>query len=296
MSKGQSIILVLILLILSASAWAEGIADEIFYLNQENRLYIEVANFNKLNQDDAPALIAILEESKEDQPINTIMGKFIVATPAKSEIILKLAEFADKRAREIVEWYMEHSRDRFCRQIAAVSLGSVGDKNSIEKLKTALMDNDPALKLYVARALGELGDPSGYDTSMNYLKSDDNTLKIQAMYALAMIGREEAIPLLAAEMAHKDYRNVAKLAISKIEYDHLAQKKKPGYLRKLLKQESGETVYWAATEFMKLGAEYVQELKKIAQKNKYPGRELIVEALAAKENIVKKNTDQKNGG
>jgi hypothetical protein len=227
-----------------------------------------------------------LEISKEDQPIKTIMGKFIVAAPAKNEIILKLAEFADQRSREIVEWYMEHSNDRFCRQIAAVSLGSVGDKTSIEKLKIALKDFDPALKLYVARALGELGDASGYDISLQYLKSDNATLKIQAMYALSMISREEAIPLLKAEMAHQDYRDVAKLAISKIEYDHLTQKRKPGYLRKMLKHETGETVYWAASEFIKLGAEYAQELKNIVQQKKYPGRELIRDALTAKESMI----------
>lgn len=264
---------------------AEGVSDEIFYLNQENRLSIKEDNFNKLKQDAAPALIIILEESKEEQPINTIMGKFIVSTPAKSEIILKLAEFTDQRAREIVEWYMEHSPDRFCRQIAAVSLGSVGDKTSIGKLTAVLKDFDPALKLYAARALGELGDTTGYDTALQYLKSTDITLKIQAMYALAMINKEEAIPFLAAEKTHKDYRDVAKLAISKIEYDHLSPKKKPGYLKRMLKQESGESVYWAASEFMKLGDEYVQELKKIVYHKTFPGIELIREALAVKENI-----------
>ncbi|MBI5555526.1 MAG: HEAT repeat domain-containing protein [Elusimicrobia bacterium] len=262
--------------------FGEGISDEIFYLNQENHLSINEDNFNKLKQEGSSALIKILEESKEDQPINTIMGKFIVSTPAKSEIMLKLAEFADQRAREIVEWYMEHSPDRFCRQIAAVSLGSVGDKTSIEKLKAVLRDIDPALKLYAARALGELGDSAGYDTALQYLKSEDATLKIQAMYALAMISREGAIPFLTAEMAHQDYRDVAKLAISKIEYDHLSPKKKPGYLRKMLKHESGETVYWAAREFMKLGDQYVAELSKIVKPGKYPGRDLIRNALEAK--------------
>jgi hypothetical protein len=284
-SKGQRAILIFFILFLPSLVWAEGISDEIFYLNQENRLSIKEDNFHKLKQDDAPALIKILEESKEEQPIKTIMGKFIVSTPAKSEIILKLAEFTDKRAREIVEWYMEHSNDRFSRQIAAVSLGSVGDKTSIGKLIAVLKDNDPALKLYAARALGELGDTTGYDTALQYLKSTDITLKIQAMYALAMINKEEAIPFLAAEKTHKDYRDVAKLAISKIEYDHLSLKKKPGYLRKMLKRESGESVYWAASEFLKLGDEYVQELKKIVYYKSYPGIELIKEALAAKENI-----------
>ncbi len=105
------------------------------------------------------------------------------------------------------------------------------------------------------------------------------------MYALAMIGKPEAIPLLETELSNKDAREVARLAISKIEYDHLAVKKKPAYLKKLLRQESGETVYWAAAEYMKLGDKYVQELKKIAQQKKYPGIELIKEALSVKENI-----------
>jgi len=286
--KKITFLLLSVLIVFAYSAFAEGISDEIFYLNQDNRLSIKEDNFTKLKHDNIPALIKILEESKEDQPIDTIIGKFIVSTPAKSEIILKLAEFADQRAREIVEWYMEHSPDRFSRQIAAVSLGSVGNKASIEKLTAVLKDFDPALKLYAARALGELGDTSGYDTSLQYLKSDDTTLKIQAMYALATISREEAIPLLAAEMAHKDYRDVAKLAISKIKYDHLSQKKKPGYLRKMLKHESGESVYWAASEFMKLGDQYVAELIKIVQQGKYSGSDLIRDALEAK-GIVAEN-------
>lgn len=289
MSRGQRTILIIFVLFLPSLIRAEGISDEIFYLNQGNHLSIEEGNFNKLKQNDVLALIKILDESKEDQPIDTIMGKFIVSTPAKNEIILKLAEFADQRAREIVEWYMEHSHDRFSRQIAAVSLGSVGDKTSIEKLKAVLKDNDPTLKLYAARALGELGDTAGYDTSLQYLKSDDPTLKIQAMYALAMISREEAIPFLAVEMAQRDYREVARLAISKIEYDHLSPKKKPAYLRKLLKHESGETVYWAAGEFTKLGDQYTAELIKIIHQGKYSGRDLIRNALNAKGIVVDTN-------
>lgn len=110
MSKGQKAILIIFILILPSSAWAEGIRDEIFYLNQENNLSINEDNLNKLRQEDSPALIEILAESKEDQPIKTIMGELKVSVSAKNEIILKLAEFADKRARDIVEWYMENSK------------------------------------------------------------------------------------------------------------------------------------------------------------------------------------------
>ncbi len=285
MLKGQSIILVFILLILYSSVWAEGIRDEIFYLNQENNLSININNFNKLKATDAPALIEILSESKEDKPIKTIIGEMKVSVPAKNGIMLKLAEFNDKRAREIVEWYMEHSPDRFSRHIAAVSLGTVGDKNSINKLRAAAKDYDPALQLFAVRALGELGDDSGYDVAIQYLRSLDLTLKTQAIYALAMIGKPEAIPLLKPELESKDCHDVALLAISKIEYDHLTVKEKPVYLRNLLKKETGETVYWAAVEFMKLGDKNIQELKRIAEKKKYPGRALIKEALAAKEAI-----------
>jgi hypothetical protein len=282
-SKGQKAILIIFILILPSFAWAEGIRDEIFYLNQENNLSINEDNFNKLKREDSPALIEILAESREGQPIKTVMGELKVSVSARNEIILKLAEFADKRARDIVEWYMEHSTNRFSRHIAAVSLGAVGDKYSIEKLRSVIKDHDPALQLYAARALGELGDVSGYDLAIQYLKNSDLTLKNQAMYALAMISKPEAIPLLKIELTNKDSREVARLAISKIEYDHLTLKKKPAYLRKLLQQESMETVYWAATEFIKLGDEYVQELKRIVHQKKYPGIELIREALAVKE-------------
>jgi hypothetical protein len=285
-SKGYRTIVLIILIILPAFAWAEGIQDEIFYLNQENLLSINEDNFYKLKPENAPALIEILVESKEDQPIKTIMGDLKLSTSAKNGIILKLAEFADKRAKDIIEWYLDHSTDRFTRHIAAVSLGSVGDKSSIEKLKAMMKEPDPALQLYAARALGELGDVSGYDLAVQSLKSSDQTLKSQAMYALAMISKPEAILLLKNELSSKDSRDIARLAISKIEYDHTAVIKKPAYLRNLLKKESGETVYWAATEFMKLGGEYRQELKKIASQKKYPGIDLIKEALAAKESLV----------
>lgn len=278
-------LIVFILILFTVQVRAEGIRDEIFYLNQENKLSINEEKFNKISPEDSPALIEILAESKEDQPIKTILGALKVSASAKNELMLKLAEFADQRAKDIIEWYLEYSPNRFSRHIAAVSLGSVGDKSSIEKLKVASKDYDPALQLYAARALGELGDSSGYDLAIQYLQGSDLTLKNQAMYALAMIGKPEAIPLLELELTNKDYREVARLAISKIEYDHLTIKKKPGFLRKLLKQESGETVYWAATEFMKLGKEHTQELKNIAQRKKYPGLELIKEALAAKEKI-----------
>lgn len=286
-SKGQRVILIILILILPALVWAEGIQDEIFYQNQENKLSININNFNKLKAEDVPALIGILTESKDDQPIKTIAGELKVSTPAKNSIILKLAEFGDKRAKEIIEWYMEHSTDRFNRHIAAVSLGAVGDQSSIEKLKAVIKDYDPSLQLYAARSLGELGDVSGYEVAVQYLKNSDLTLKNQAMYALAMISKTEAIPLLKLELADKGAREVARLAISKIEYDHLAGKKKSAYLRKLLKQETGETVYWAAVEFMKLGDKYIQELKQIAEKKKYPGRAMIKEALAEKEAVIK---------
>ncbi|MDD5131359.1 MAG: HEAT repeat domain-containing protein [bacterium] len=276
-------LIIFILIFLAVQSRAEGIRDEIFYLNRENKLSINEENLNKLKQEDSTALIEILAESKEDHPIKTIMGELQVSTAAKNEIILKLAEFADQRARDIIEWYMLNSPDRFNRHIAAVALGSVGDKTSIEKLKTVIKELDPALQLYAARALGELGDVSGYDLAIQYLNSADLTLKTQAMYALAMIGLPAAIPLLERELSDKNTREVARLAINKIKYDNLPAKKKPAYLRKLLQRESGETVYWAATEFMTLGEEYVRELKKIAQRKKYPGVELIKAALAAKE-------------
>ncbi len=287
MSKNYIIISAFILIILSAAVWADGIQDEIFYQNQEHNLSININNFNKLTAEDIPALIGILTESKENQPIKTIAGKLKVSTSAKNSIILKLAEFGDKRAKEIIEWYLEHSTDRFNRHIAAVSLGAVGDQSSIEKLKAVVKDYDPSLQLYAARSLGELGDGSGYEVAVQYLKSSDLTLKNQAMYALAMISKTEAIPLLELELADKGTREVARLAISKIEYDHLTGKKKPAYLRKLLKRETGETVYWAAVEFMKLGDKYIPELKQIAGKKKYPGRAMIKEALAEKEAVVK---------
>ncbi|MDD5492244.1 MAG: HEAT repeat domain-containing protein [bacterium] len=290
MLKGQSIIVVLFLLVLSSTVWAEGIRDEIFYLNKDSNLSINEDNFNRLKKEESSALIEILVESKEDHPIKTILGEMKVSVSAKNEIILKLAEFADKGAKDIIEWYLEHSTDRFNRHIAAVSLGAVGDNTSIEKLKTVIKDPDPALQLYAARALGELGDTSGYELAMQYLKKNDEVLKTQAIYALAMINKPEAIPLLKQELDNKDYREVARLAISKIEYDHLTVKKKSRYLRKLLQRESGETVYWAATEFMKLGREYMPELKNIAQKKKYPGISLIKQALAEKESTI---NDQK---
>ncbi|MDD5258745.1 MAG: HEAT repeat domain-containing protein [bacterium] len=283
MSKCRILLLMFIIILSCAMAGAEGIRDEIFYLNQENNLSININNFNKLNQDDAPVLIEILAESKEDRPIKTIAGELKVSAAAKNTIMLKLAEFGDKRAREIVEWYMEHSSDRFSRHIAAVSLGTVGDKNSIAKLKAAAKDYDPALQLFAVRALGELGDDSGYGVAVQYLRSLDLTLKTQAIYALATIGKPEAIPLLKPELESKDCRDVAQLAISKIEYDHLTEKKKPAYLRNLLKKQTGEAVYWATVEFMKLGDKYVQEVKRIAEKKKYPGSAWIKEALAAKE-------------
>ncbi|MDD5353966.1 MAG: HEAT repeat domain-containing protein, partial [bacterium] len=185
MSKCRILLLMFIIILSCAMAGAEGIRDEIFYLNQENNLSININNFNKLNQDDAPVLIEILAESKEDRPIKTIAGELKVSAAAKNTIMLKLAEFGDKRAREIVEWYMEHSSDRFSRHIAAVSLGTVGDKNSIAKLKAAAKDYDPALQLFAVRALGELGDDSGYGVAVQYLRSLDLTLKTQAIYALA---------------------------------------------------------------------------------------------------------------
>lgn len=283
MSKSKRILFLFLLFILPAFVWAEGIRDEIFYLNRENRLSVNEDSLNKLKPEDSPALIAILDESKEDQPIKTIMGELIVAASAKNELVLKLAEFGDRRAKDVVEWYLEHSPDRFSRHIAAVSLGSIGDDTSIKKLKIALNEPDPALQLYAARALGELGNTSGYDLALQYLKGADVNLKNQAMYALAMINKPEAIPLLEQELSNKDCQEVALLAISKIEYDHLTMKKKPAYLEKLFKQGSGETVYWAATEYIKLGTKYMNELKKIAQQKKYPGIALIKEALAAKE-------------
>ena len=142
-------LIIFILIFLAVQSRAEGIRDEIFYLNRENKLSINEENLNKLKQEDSTALIEILAESKEDHPIKTIMGELQVSTAAKNEIILKLAEFADQRARDIIEWYMLNSPDRFNRHIAAVALGSVGDKTSIEKLKTVIKELDPALVVVV---------------------------------------------------------------------------------------------------------------------------------------------------
>lgn len=275
-------IITILLVLISVHVWAAGIRDEIFYLEKDNTLQIVTANFSRLKTQDVPELIAILKDSLDNKPIETIIGKYRVTAIAQGELILKLAELADPRGKNIVVEYLKRSTDRFNREVAAVSLGSFGDPAVIPLLREALADKDPVLQLYSARSLGELKDVSGYEIALKYLHSEDKTLKIQAMYALAMIGKEEALPWLRAEQKDPVYREAATLAEKKIGFDHLPAGDKPGFLDEVLKNNAGETAYWAANEYLKLGPGYVPNLRKIAGDNSYRGRETADEILREK--------------
>jgi HEAT repeat protein len=271
-----------LLILLPVMLMAAGIRDEIFYLDTDHNLNIVADHLAALKADSVPELINILQEGFNGKTLKTIAGKYKMSGIAQGTIILKISEFNDHRAKDIVEKYLEKADDRFAREAAAVSLGSVGDASSIPGLKNALVDRDPVLQLYSARALGELGDTSGYETAKKYLASEIKTLKTQAMYALAMIGKKEATPLLEPELKNPDFRDPALLAIKIIAYHGITAEAKPDFLKKILKENSGEVGYWAANEYLMLGDKYISELKTIAADKTYKSAAAAGELLREK--------------
>ena len=268
--------------IMAAPVLAEGVRDEIFYLDNDHTLNIVAEHLAALKGDSVPELIKILKESFNGKKVRTIAGTYKVSGLAQGTIILKISEFNDHKAKDIVEKYLVKANDRFAREAAAVALGSVGDVTSIPKLKAALDDRDPVLQLYSARALGELGDTSGYAVARKYLSSDIRTLKTQALYALAMIGKPESRLLLEPELKNPDYHDPALLAIKIIEYRGVQAGQRPDFLKNILKENNGEVGYWAANEYLKLGAGYLDELKKIAASKSYKSASAAAELLEEK--------------
>ncbi len=279
-------LIIVLLMIVTIPAGAAGIRDEIFYLDRDNKLQLVTSHFAQLKPTAVPELVEILKVSLANKPLKTISGKYPVSAIAQGELILKLAEFADPRAKNIVIAYLKRSTDRFNREVAAVSLGSFGDPAVIPLLRESLRDRDPVLQLYAARSLGELKDTSGYETALKYLHSEDKTLKIQSMYALAMIGKTEAVPLLQEIKKDTAYRDAATLAEKKISYDHLAAVEKSRFLDEIIKTNTGEVAYWAASEYVKLGAEYLASLRKMAEDKSYKGRESVADILKEKDLAV----------
>jgi HEAT repeat protein len=107
------------------------------------------------------------EPQKPKQPLNARVWEMLVTTATdpkperRMEAISALGTMTtDQNAVRMVEGALV-DKDRDVRNLAAVTLGEMGSRRSIPKLKQALEDEAPEVAFAAARSLWQLGDKSG---------------------------------------------------------------------------------------------------------------------------------------
>ncbi|MBN2712500.1 MAG: HEAT repeat domain-containing protein, partial [Planctomycetes bacterium] len=87
-------------------------------------------------------------------------------------------------------------RDAGVRNMAAVSLGMLKDKDSVPLLRERLADSSPTVRYYSAWALARMHDPAGFRHIERLALSNDPTIAPQAIMALGGLGTSESVPTL----------------------------------------------------------------------------------------------------
>lgn len=79
---------------------------------------------------------------------------------------------------------LSYPKDSTIRRAAAVALGEIGDMSSINALKDAIRDSDPAVRVAAITSLGAISAPEATEILVSLLSSSDKTLRRAAADAL----------------------------------------------------------------------------------------------------------------
>lgn len=113
-----------------------------------------------------------------------------------------------------------HDNQHPLRQVAALALGEIGDREAIPDLISTLQDTNPAVRQAAVVALEKIGAEEASPAMLQCLHDESVMVRKCVVTALGIIGDQEAIPLLKglieqdtqdiALSAHKAIRNILK--------------------------------------------------------------------------------------
>lgn len=200
---------------------------------------LAVSSLGKLG--DRSASDAIADALQDDNPKVAKAAAFALASlgdkrafdPLVSLLLIE-PKMVSVRVDVNPDRYEDVDMNRATREIAARTLGILGDTRAIDPLASMLKDQHFKVQLAVARSLGQLGDDRGFHYLLNLLKSGERkyivniltdlgetrdsraveslselcksessgwALKLSALAALRRIGTEEAVRVITDVMA-----------------------------------------------------------------------------------------------
>jgi HEAT repeat protein len=99
---------------------------------------------------------------------------------------------------------LRNETDAFTRSRAALALGFVGGKSSVNNLIDTLASDIPAVQFEAAAALGRIGDPESIEPLCEALRNPDANVRANASMALGKIGGQRALECLKIALADQD--------------------------------------------------------------------------------------------
>jgi HEAT repeat protein len=223
----------LILLLAAPAAWAKGpYSEQISRLNEAD-LPTQITAARKMGRAEkskdkdevvtallrrldvkraSPRLTAAIIESlgklKDPRALDPLLGVWDFLSSAKlqmgaelppnlqlmrAQVVEAVGEIGTQGAAPLLELAISDA-DPLVQQKAAVGLGAIGDKNSVEAL-VALLERGGNLAQAAFESLGKLNDSRARSALERYLKAEESQTQAQAAYALAIGDRTYATTL-----------------------------------------------------------------------------------------------------
>lgn len=149
-------------------------------------------------------------------------------------------------------------RNEFIKKATVLGLGICGQKQAVPLLKKVLKNpkNNQLLKIYAAGSLGLLGSEEGLDIATNGVQSSNSQIRQRSIQALGLIGNQSSQKILQKEIQSKKFfiKNTASLALARVEYRHIADGDKVGFIKKQLEQHPRNQAFigWGTRNLSKI--------------------------------------------
>lgn len=101
-------------------------------------------------------------------------------------------------------WMLTYEDNEIMRSHAAMALGIIGSKNSVDPLVNSLVSDNALVQMEAAASLGRVASPKAVDALCNAIKSDDSNVRANVCIALGKIGGIKAKEYLKRALSDDD--------------------------------------------------------------------------------------------
>ncbi len=251
----------IVFLLMVVFGWGFVLADDIHRaikkLESQATRVEGIKEVESLGDKTIPSLIQLSEDKEKDRDSRVaaiiLLGRVKKQkVPQKSQMSLQMSS-DDQKIKNSLETTMATDQDAFCREASALTLGNIGNKESIPKLKEALKDSAGNVRMRAVWAMAKCGDKSGKELAVEALRSRDVTEQFLAVEALETIGDKEIIPQLKENLKNENVWTMinSQLAIKRIEIQGLSGDQRMDYLKSSLQDPQYEVNHWSSEELAK---------------------------------------------